>query len=81
MVGLKGQVSFIYETVKGYRPNKASWYAPTWMRLDKLNGYDEGASMCFERSAYRWKNPLISKILNPRRGASLTAIEPSKGVM
>lgn len=56
---------FIFETVKGYRPNKASWYALTWMRLDKLNGYDEGASLCFERSAYRWKNPFSKKMLVP----------------
>ena len=26
---------FIYETVKGGRPNRASWYAVTWQRLDR----------------------------------------------
>lgn len=31
---------FIFETVKGARPNKASWYAITWHPLDKIKGYD-----------------------------------------
>lgn len=31
---------FIYETVKGHRPNKASWYAVTWQDLDRIPGYD-----------------------------------------
>ena len=71
---------FIFETVKGYRPNKASWYALTWMGLDKINGYDEGASLCFERSAYRWKNPLNQKRATPFRGATLSNIEPAGGI-
>jgi hypothetical protein len=33
---------FIFETVKGHRPNKASWYAITWQNLDKDNRYDYG---------------------------------------
>ena len=70
---------FIFETVKGYRPNKASWYALTWMGLDKINGYDQGASLCFERSAYRWKNPLIKKSVIPSTGASPSSIEPFNG--
>ena len=44
---------FIFETVKGHRPNRASWYAVTWQRLDKLPGYDTGAALCFERGAYQ----------------------------
>jgi hypothetical protein len=44
---------FIFETVKGCRPNKASWYAVSWLALDKLTGYDEGAELLFERGAYR----------------------------
>lgn len=44
---------FIFETVKGHRPNKASWYAVTWRALDKQHGYDEGAALCFKRGAYR----------------------------
>lgn len=44
---------FIFETVKGQRPNKASWYAVTWRILDRHPGYDVGAAECFERGAYR----------------------------
>jgi hypothetical protein len=42
----------IYETVKGRRPNKASWYALTWYSLDKLPGYDDGAAEGFRRGMY-----------------------------
>ncbi|MDA1332427.1 MAG: hypothetical protein O3A65_08120 [Proteobacteria bacterium] len=34
---------FIYETVKGGRPNKASWYAITWQDFDKNPRHDAGA--------------------------------------
>lgn len=44
---------FIYETVKGQRPNKASWYAVTWRVLAKHPGYDAGAAEGFVRGAYR----------------------------
>jgi hypothetical protein len=47
---------FIFETVKGHRPNKASWYAVTWRTLDKHLGYDEGAAQCFERGSYKFAN-------------------------
>jgi hypothetical protein len=43
----------IYQTVHGHRPNKASWYALTWYDLDKINGYDEGATTDFKRGMYR----------------------------
>jgi hypothetical protein len=49
---------FIHETVKGHRPNKASWYAVTWRSLDKIPGYDSGAVETFERGAYRKNQPL-----------------------
>jgi len=49
---------FIHETVMGQRPNKASWYAITWQRLDKLKGYDEGAEVTFRRGAYMDNAPL-----------------------
>jgi len=49
---------FIHETVMGQRPNKASWYAVTWQRLDKLKGYDEGAEATFRRGAYMDSTPL-----------------------
>lgn len=55
----------IFETVKGHRPNKASWYAVTWYPLHKLNGYDEGAEKCFVRSAYLRLQPAKIKGLNP----------------
>lgn len=47
---------FIFETVKGQRPNKASWYAVTWRTLDRHSGYDTGAIECFVRGAYRFGN-------------------------
>ena len=43
---------FIHETVKGHRPNKASWYAITWYEIDHIQGYDAGAFVGFSRSAY-----------------------------
>jgi hypothetical protein len=47
----------IFETVKGCRPNKASWYAATWQTLDKLDGFDAGTTAAFERGAYRKQGP------------------------
>jgi hypothetical protein len=44
---------FLHETVIGQRPNKASWYAVTWLGLDRISGYDEGAAELFRRSAYK----------------------------
>ena len=35
---------FIFQTVMGHRPNRASWFAVTWRVLDKLPGYDAGAA-------------------------------------
>lgn len=49
---------FIFETVKGCRTNKASWYAVTWLALDRLPGYDAGAAELFERGAYSKNLPL-----------------------
>lgn len=45
--------NLIYETVMGHRPNRASWYALTWMTLDRIDGYDHGAYEGFRRGAYR----------------------------
>jgi len=66
---------FIHETVKGQRPNKASWYAVTWQVLDRLPGYDVGAAETFERSAYRKNAPLI-----PSGGTGKRSIAPSGGI-
>ena len=48
------KAKFIYQTVMGHRPNKASWYALTWQKLDKIDGYDDEALRSpFEFGAYR----------------------------
>lgn len=46
------EAGFIYQTVMGMKPWKASWYAVTWLSMDRLDGFDPGASAGFERSAY-----------------------------
>lgn len=71
--------SFIYETVMGHRPNKASWYAVTWLGLDKLPGYDPGAAEGFRRSAYLQSTPLKNASLKPLSGTVKTVIAPVKG--
>lgn len=50
---------FIFETVKGHRPNKASWYAITWHKLGKLKGFDPGVERAFEQGAYKRDVPLL----------------------
>lgn len=65
---------FIHETVKGHRPNKASWYAVTWRALDRLPGYDAGAAETFVRGAYQ------NASLRPSRGIGKPSIAPSPGV-
>lgn len=65
---------FIHETVKGHRPNKASWYAVTWRALDRLPGYDDGAVVTFVRGAYQ------NASLRPSRGVEARSIAPSGGV-
>lgn len=64
----------IFETVKGQRPNKASWYAVTWHSLSKLDGFDHGAARAFVRGAYRKNAPLT-----PSRGTEEAFIAPSRG--
>ncbi|WP_332855156.1 hypothetical protein [Duganella sp. S19_KUP01_CR8] len=71
---------FIFETVKGQRPNKASWYAVTWQALDRINGYDAGVTAAFERSAYRINQPLKINVLKPSHGVRRPSIAPSHGV-
>jgi hypothetical protein len=70
---------FIFETVKGCRPNKASWYAVTWRVLDPHPGYDPGAAATFERGAYRLAQPLKNAVLSPSRGTERAPIGPSRG--
>ena len=68
------ETGFIHETVKGQRPNKASWYAVTWYTLDRLPGYDHGAAESFQRGAYR-----NNAILSPSHGTESVRIVPSHG--
>jgi hypothetical protein len=73
------EAGFIFETVMGQRPNKASWYAVTWYPLDKIPGYDAGAEKCFVRSAYRKNEPLKITTLTPPSGTKLKPIAPYSG--
>lgn len=57
---LKG-AGLVYQTVKGYRPNRASWYAVTWYALAESKKYDTGATAGFVRGAYRLKERLAQK--------------------
>lgn len=71
---------FIFETVMGHRPNKASWYAITWQRLDKIPGYDAGTEQLFQRGAYRQNTPLKNASLTPPHGVDGPSIAPPHGV-
>lgn len=70
---------FIHETVKGHRPNKASWYAVTWLALDRHPDYDVGAVETFERSAYRKDMPMKNASLGPCNGTERAEIAPLHG--
>jgi len=69
------ETGFIFETCKGQRPNKASWYAITWRTLDRHQGYDHGALESFERGAYRKNASLI-----PAPGIEKAPIVPAPGI-
>lgn len=77
----------IFETVKGRRPNRASWYALTWHHLNKLDGYDSGAAAGFQRSAYlvrdrSRKSGSATPLDGAGRGRSKNdALTPSGGVV
>jgi len=70
---------FIFQTVLGHRPNRASWFAVTWRALDKLPGYDAGAADCFERGAYKKTAPPIGAVLIPSHGTGKPLIAPPHG--
>ncbi len=40
----------LFETTKGHRPNKASWYALTWFALPRRPSYDAGAFEGFQQA-------------------------------
>ena len=71
---------FIYETVMGHRPNKASWYALTWYALDNLIGYDEGAAKGFMRSAYARNAALKNNTFSPYDGVGGQKVAPPSGL-
>lgn len=75
------EAGFIYETVKGHRPNKASWYAITWYALDKIKGYDPGAEKGFVRSAYLTSVQNKIKALVPAGGTGRYVIVPRGGLV
>jgi hypothetical protein len=74
------EAGFVFETVKGQRPNKASWYAVTWRALDKSAAYDFGVMVAFERGAYLKSSPLKIDALTPRDGVESAVIAPPRGV-
>jgi hypothetical protein len=74
------EAGFIFETVMGHRPNKASWYAVTWRSLDKCAGYDFGTTAAFERGAYLKRRPEKIKVLTPPRGVESPSTAPPHGV-
>lgn len=74
------EAGFIFETVMGHRPNKASWYAVTWRSLDKCAGYDFGTTAAFERGAYLKQRAEKIRGLTPPRGVGKAPIAPPHGV-
>jgi hypothetical protein len=58
---------FLYETVKGQRPNRASWYALTWRMLDRHPSFDAGALEGFKRGVYQAADPLPAIQPKPTR--------------
>jgi len=68
----------IYETFKGHRPNKASWYAVTWYRLYPHPGFDAGAVEGFRLGAYL-DTEIKNTGLKPSRGVGSTPIAPPSG--
>jgi len=71
----------IHKTVQGHRPNKASWFAVTWRRLDRIAGYDFGASENFDFGGF---NKMAIKCentnLKPLSGTAELKIVPCDGV-
>jgi hypothetical protein len=75
------EAGFVHETVKGRRPNRASWYAVTWYSLDAHRDYDEGAAESFERGAYRSTTRHKNARLKPAHGAGTRPIAPEDGIV
>jgi hypothetical protein len=74
------ECGFIYETVMGHRPNKASWYAVTWQAIDTLSGYDEGVVKGFVRSPYLKNVALKKNVVIPYSGVGKCTTAPCNGL-
>jgi hypothetical protein len=72
------EAKLIHQTVQGHRPNKASWYAVTWIGLDKLDGYDAELALSFVRGAYR-ASAQKNAVLRPPHGTESTSVVPPHG--
>jgi hypothetical protein len=70
------EAGLIYETVKGHRPNKASWYAITWHNLDKDSRYDAGAWEGWKLARSGYKNTALI----PPNGTKKHSIGPANGI-
>lgn len=81
----------IMQTVAGQRPNKASWYAATWWKLDELPGFDPGVRTAFIRGAYKAtaakekraapQFASASKIVDPAPGTERAPVAPATGTV
>lgn len=72
---------FIFQTVMGARPNKASWFAVAWRKLDRHPGYDAGAIESFKRGAYRQPHQGAASPLVPSHGTESQPPVPSHGTI
>lgn len=68
------EAGFVVETVKGGRPNKASWYAITWWRLDGHPKYDFGVELEFRRTPL----PSLKKNASPPAGEERLRAPPKQ---
>ncbi len=70
----------IHQTVQGHRPNKASWFAVTYRRLDRIPGYDFGAPENFRFTGFVTTNiKLENAKVRPPQGTVNLKIDPSSG--
>ena len=69
------------ETRKGARPNKAAWFALTWLDIDHTHGLDIDPAL-YRRGAYRQPEPRATPLrasLVPLGGAVRASIAPADG--
>lgn len=70
----------IHQTVQGHRPNKASWFAVTWRKLQLFPGYDPGSAETFVRGGYI-SLAIKNESLKPYRGSQTRKTAPSNGLV